>query len=212
MSGQKIPSTVMGTTVAEVYTRPVSTKYGDKTIWTVVTPDGTKWESWKADVGNIALGLKGQLVDLKVEIEQKGDYTNYNLIRIRPAAGPAVAEAAAVAQAAQPTGRPVSYDEYKTIDKDKEDRKNLSIHRQVAAKVAAVLTTPEDGAAGFWVNVEAILHFFQTGEYPGGTSVTSHTALNTVSTGANSSGFGLQTEPDFVPSDTYNHQDDDIPF
>lgn len=208
MSGQKIPSTVMGTTVAEVYTRPVSTKYGDKTIWTVVTPDGTKWESWKADVGNIALGLKGQVVDLKVEIEQKGDYTNYNLIRIRPAAGPAVAEAAQTAQAAQPQA--VSYEQYKSLDKEKEDRKQESIHRQVAAKVAAVLTTPEDGAAGFWVNLEAILHFFQTGEIPGGTSVTSHTASNTLSTGANSSGFGLQT--DFVPSDTYNHQDDDIPF
>lgn len=197
MSGPTIPSTVMGATVVDVSTRKVNTKYGEKNVWAVLTQDGTKWETWKNDLGNQAMALKGQLADLKVEISQNGDFTNYNLIQIRPAAGPAVATAAAEAQAAQPA-LPVSYEQYKSNDQEKEDRKNLSIHRQVAAKVAAQLSSD---MTEFWANVNALVTYFGTGLNPLTTeaTVTSH-------------GDPGPSEPSWEQQTTENSQDDDIPF
>ncbi len=151
--------------VVEVVSRSV--KNGTMTIWDITTEDGTKWSTFKADMGQAALELKGQVADLKVTIEKKDDgYTNYYLNNIRP--NPASAQTPAGQMAAQAAHAQievpvVSFDQYKSGEEEKEKRRNQSIHRQTAAKVAAELSKDEDE---FWTNVQHLVHFFGTGNVP----------------------------------------------
>lgn len=207
----KIETVVYDAFIVAVDTRSVSN--GTKTIWEVSTQDGTKWATFNTAMGNKAKGLSGQMADLQVAIEQKGDFTNYYLQGIQPAKSgaqpPAGSEVVQAAQRAQEAARlgtgaqnlEVTYDQYKDLDKEKEDRKNKSIHRQTATKVAASLL-PSD-AAEFWMNVRDLVEFYGSGFVPTNDagqidrgSVTSHTDLLP----------STQTDADFQGTD------DDIPF
>jgi len=117
---------------------------------------------------NKALALKGQMADLQVSIEQKGDFTNYYLNGIQtaksgaqPPAGSEVAQAAQRAQEASQRVPEVSYEQYKDLEDGKETRKNTSIHRQTATKVAAMLNPADVGE--FWANVDDLVEFYATG-------------------------------------------------
>lgn len=181
----KLETVVYDAFIVSVDTRQV--KSGTMTIWDVVTQDGTKWVTFNAGLGNKAIGLKGQMADLQVTIEQ-GDFTNYYLQGIQPAksgaappVGSEVVQAAQRAQEASQRGPEVSYDQYKDLDKEKEERRNQSIHRQTATKVAAELS---ESPSEFWQNVRDLCEFYKSGYVPTNdagqvdreSSVTSHTA------------------------------------
>lgn len=213
----KIESVVYGAMIVNVGTRLVSG--GTKTIWEVTTQDGTKWSTFNTATGSKAKGLEGLYADLKIAIEQKGDFTNYYLNDIQPAknmpqqaaqAPSPVVQAAQRAEEAAQKGPVVSYDQYKDLEQGKEERKNESIHRQVAAKVSATLSSD---MSEFWSNVSVLLNFFRTGFMPGmpqaeTSSVTSHTGLPS-HTGTDPGDYVSPPPNDWdAPPPT----DDDIPF
>jgi hypothetical protein len=167
------------TTVVSVTTQQLNRKSDGRpfTKWVVLTSDGTEWQTFDANLGNRALALQGYQALLQVKIWKSGDFTNYDLTAIRPSAStPAglaaptnpqavpVLEAANQAMQAQGKAPEVSYTDYKDLAAGQEERKNISIHRQVAAKVAAWLNTEDEE---FWMNVNDLFTYFQTGVYPG---------------------------------------------
>lgn len=215
----KIETVVYDAFIVNVETRQVSN--GTKTIWEVTTQDGTKWATFNAGLGNKASALKGNMADLQVAIEQKGDFTNYYLQGIQaaksgaqPPAGSEVVQAAQRAQeAAQagPQAPAVSYDQYKSLEGAKEKSTRDSIERQVAAKVATTLLTISGSSEDFWFNVESLTTFFATGETPlssKGVTVTSNTAPNAVPVPS----LPAYTGPDPGNPAEWQGTDDDIPF
>jgi hypothetical protein len=165
----KIESVVTDATIVSVGTRQVGAR--NSTLWEVTTQDGTKWVTFKAQVGNAATNNQGAVVDMSVSIEQNGDFTNYyvNDIRVKaPAAQPQgltvpaseIQTLAARAQEAATAKQEMGFAEFAAH----EQRKNESIHRQVAAKVACQLASED--ADEFWSNVSALFDYFQTGRTP----------------------------------------------
>lgn len=191
----KIESVVRDTLITDVSTRTVGTR--NSTMWEVYTEDGTKWVTFLAGVGNKAMALKGQKAHLKVAIEQKDQYTNYVLTDVKAANG-GVVEAAANAAAAQ-----IDYTTYRSGEDEKEKRKNLSIHRQVAAKVAAAIQEPGDGSVTFWQNVQHLVTYFETGNTP----LTQAKDTETANTATVTSHSYYQDGGSDAPQ-----PDDDIPF
>jgi hypothetical protein len=65
-------------------------------VYEIAMSDGQKYSTWDAALGTKAHGLQGQVVVARVEVEQKGQYTNYMLKEIglvgqlAPLAQPAV--------------------------------------------------------------------------------------------------------------------------
>lgn len=136
-------------------------KNGTMTIWEVATPEG-KFSTTKPEYGNAARELIGKVADMKVSIQQNGQYTNryLNAIRLsRQSVDTPVGQAALRAQEAQQ----VTYEQYRSGEAEKDSQRTESIHRQCAAKVAAAMSTD---AVEFWANVDAVFTFFQTGNYP----------------------------------------------
>jgi len=70
--------------VESVTGRQVNTKYGEKTVFAVVI-DGKKLDCWKADIAEAANALSGIPVEATYRQEQKGDFTNYVLLGVKPA-------------------------------------------------------------------------------------------------------------------------------
>jgi hypothetical protein len=163
--------TMLTATVTNVTTKQVVSKRTQQpiTLWLVQTSDGTEWSTNRADIGNAALQLTGQVVDITGSVKNDGTYTNYyvNSIKANPSAQPSpVAQAAATAQAAQEANKPVSFDQYAALEKQKLHEKNRNIFRQTACKVAASLSSPDDPAEEFWSNVDHLMVFFITGRTP----------------------------------------------
>jgi hypothetical protein len=193
-------STLREVAIEEVSTRTVGAN--NSTIWDIKTAGGPTVNTFKAELGNAAriIWEQGQLADMKVTVEQKGQYTNYLLDKIqvsKNSVSTPVGQAAVQAQQAQE----LSFEKFAETEKLRlahadavQAQREMSIHRQVAAKVAATL---QPGTANeFWSNVEELVTFFQTGETPftaNTSSVTSHTA-------------------DPGPVDLPPLSDDDIPF
>lgn len=210
----KIDSTVLDATIVNVSTRQVGAR--QSTLWEVETQEGTKWVTFKADIGNLASNNKGAKVDMDVSIESKDTFTNYyvNAIRVKtPAAQPQaeassdIAELIRRAQGAAEQKQEMSFAEFGAHDREKETRRNESIHRQTAAKVAVQLSqTPTE----FWSNVEDLVRYFGTGATP-----FSQTKGNPAQA-PQQQDYGLPTHAGPEP-DRYQHSDadapaDDIPF
>lgn len=189
----------------------------------------------RKDVFNIAQGLVGQVVEAVVRSEQKGTYLNHYLDFISPSTGsvatppppqqappPQYVQEAQLAQ--QPPQAPPVPVAQVLVQQELFDL-NVSIHRQVAAKVSAqICTNPVD----FWASVDAVFHYFQTGQKP--TALPSlHDFISTNVAAATEQQYQppknqwTVTDPSpqanqFIPagavqtSETYQHTDDDIPF
>lgn len=145
-------------------------KDGTLAIYDVFTEDGTQWSTFKADLYNLARQLDGQLADWKGAIEQRDNFTNRTLLNIRahptdgttatpPSQGRQAAEQAQQAQQA----KQIDYDQFKAAQSEQELRKQESIHRQTAGKVAAAVSRD---AQEFWANIQDIKVYFDSGVVP----------------------------------------------
>jgi len=105
----------------------------------------------KADVFNLARAYTGQQVEIvgRAVTNERG-FTNYQLDYIGPIG------------AGTPTPTPQPIPNQPQPQPQNQERQQ-SIHRQVAAKVAAVVsTTPQE----FWPNVNDLFTYFETGRTP----------------------------------------------
>lgn len=205
----RIDTVVRGVLLSNVETRQVG--QNNSTLWEAITPDGTKWVTFKAGLGNKASALAGQLVDIEGTIEQKdnSNFVNYRLNKIQAANG-GVAEAAARAAGAAAGATEVTYEQFAQGQREQNSasekaqaKKDLSIHRQVATKVAAAIVGPGDTPGDFWGNVEDLLAFYQTGMVP--TAHASGTAMTVTS-------HSHEMQQESQQNDQFVHTDDDIPF
>jgi len=114
----------------------------------------------RKDVFNQAQALVNAQVEAITRTEQKGQYTNYYLdfVEQRGVAGNSQ-------QSYQQGGQTQAMTAAEQVNTRTaaEERTNISIHRQVAAKVAAKIST---NAQDFWVNIEDLFIYFQTGKHP----------------------------------------------
>jgi len=157
----------------------------------------------RRDVYMLALGLVNQRVIAQVRSEQKGDFTNHYLDHVtadwnganqpqQPNYQQAMPQQTYNPPSPQPQQQytpPPSQDEARIA----QERKDLSIYRQTATKVAATLATvgqTNPNSLDFWNNVNDLIRFYQTGQMPVLVGGTTPPAMN----------------------DTYVHGDDDIPF
>lgn len=149
--------TTVESIVKDVHERLVSN--GTKTLYEVETLDGTKWTTFRQPLANAARALIGKPAVLQCKISKNGDYTNYYIDEIASAAPPAEQAAPST-----PKSEPVDFKTFSDYETKKEQAKNESIHRQSAAKTAAMLA-PKD-ANEFWANIGDLLNFFRTGMSP----------------------------------------------
>lgn len=190
------------TTLTKAAPRLVTPKSGANpfTLYELYDHEGTAWVV-KNDVYNLAQGWIGQPVDMVVRVEQNGNFTNRYADLVQPAqagaqvpATNAVQQAFQAAQAAQrvQATMPQTPNTPKIQDVNVfPTRKDSSIHRQTAAKVAAEIST---SPAEFWSNVIDLAKYFDTGVIP--TSLSQDYAM----TGA---GYDNSPPP---------HSDSDVPF
>jgi len=136
----------------------------------------------RKDVFGIAQQLMGARVVAITRDEMKNGFQNHYLDFVALVQGqPADQTAAQAVQAAQAAQQPPAQqtvpvtqtapqtpvqtaEQVLSQPSPEEERKNLSIHRQTAAKVAAVLSPGNE--IDFWQNVTALVRFFQTGVKP----------------------------------------------
>lgn len=189
----KIESTIRDVVMKGITTKQVG--QDNKTIWEIETA-GPKVTTFLAGLGNKAQALyeQGTVVDMVVSIVQNGKYTNYYLEKIQPSQNQAKADQVQQSLEKARATQEVTFEQFSAGEREKQ----VSIHRQVAAKVAGAISTE---VADFWANVDAIFHYFQTGknpwanaETPQAVGVSSHTPV----------GAFDDAEP---PS-----EEDDIPF
>ena len=115
----------------------------------------------RKDVYNIAQQMQGAVVDAVTRDEERNGYLNHYLdfvslagqTQMQPPPNPVVQ-----AQQAQPV---MSAQEVMEIPSAVEERTTLSIHRQTASKVAALIS-PGD-PIGFWQNCQALVRWYQSG-------------------------------------------------
>lgn len=195
---------------------------GSFTLYELFDHEGTAWVV-RDDIYNQARQWLGQTVDMVVRVEQKGNFTNRyadivtpNLTGQVPASN-AVMQAMQAAQQAnrvQPSvpnpmitqpqvpntvggmGQPQLQDisVFPT-------RKDSSINRQTAAKVAAQISS---SPAEFWGNCQDLARYFDSGQVPAGNPTSPPTGQADQAQFA-MAGSGYDNSP---PS----HGDNDIPF
>lgn len=145
---------------------------GPFTVYEITDTNGTKWQC-KQPVYNQATQLMGHTVTINGSVKQNGDYTNYYINEIMGAPQmqppptqmqPSMVDYIStnvVAANGAPLVPPVVVESW--TPHISEIQKNESIHRQVAAKVAANLTTDTQQ---FWGIVGELFNYFQTGTNP----------------------------------------------
>lgn len=157
---------------AEVVIKGVSSrmvKNNTLKLYEVETAEGTKWTTFREPLARAAHALVGKPALIAYTISSNGQYQNYSLNEI----GPAAPQSEFASQAADPFSPTVSeqvkdtkeitFQEFANVERDRQDaeaRKQESIHRQVATKVAALTSkTPDE----FWENVAGLVAFYRTG-------------------------------------------------
>ena len=195
-------------TIASVHPKKVNRKSDGKeiTLWEVELEDGSVWTTGNIAIGNQARDLIGYPADMTVKVVQNGDFQNKYLQKVKQSASQtAVSEAIQTAQQKQQeTSQPaITFEQYAKLERERreaqeaaERHKNTSIYRQVAAKVAAALASPEDSPDTFWTNVVELMVFFESGLTP------FNHRLDNPEAGPD------PLDPDAPPP----HSDDDIPF
>jgi hypothetical protein len=172
----------ISTVITNAQPRVVTPRNGSQpfTVYEIFDHEGTAWRV-KDDVYNQAIHWIGQTVDAIVRVEQNGQWTNRfaDLVQLssgpplaipqQPAAGVAVAQAMQAAQQtgriqptmpqgpSQPTQIPAPISTFPT-------EKDLSINRQTAAKVSALISGEDAGA--FWQNCVELSRYFDSGVTP----------------------------------------------
>jgi len=130
-------------------------------VYEIETSAGT-YRSRK-DLATKLRSLIGAQIEMVTRVEQKGDWTNYYIDYADIASN----QPDPVGQAQAATSNPVVQAQIaqETGPLAAEERKNKSIHRQTAAKVAAMIA--DGNPQTFWSNVADLFTYFQTGTVPG---------------------------------------------
>ena len=175
-------------TIVSVTPSQVNTKRGPAVKHTIMTAAGAELQTFKADLAQTAQSLIGQAVEIEYDVSVNGEWTNYYPLSILPVANPALQAqmvqatlgsqspgaqfAGQMAQTAAPLPGSVpntlggqGHPPLQTGDYF-ADPKTVSIHRQVAAKVAAAMVTEQSTPTEFWANVEALVVYFNSGATP----------------------------------------------
>lgn len=97
---------VIQTQVLGVTSRPIN---GGRTIYEVQAGDGNKYATFKSDVAQKAANFQGQMADLLVAVQQKGNYTNFYINDAGPvgtltASNPTQGQSIQAAGTIQPAG------------------------------------------------------------------------------------------------------------
>lgn len=139
-------------TIKEVTKRNIEPKSGAApfTLFEIEDSEGTKWTTKKQGLALEAHSLVGKLVSINGTIKENGNFKNYYLEGLTEAQG--VPDTFTQTNGNSNTFRDTSGDNQE------------SIYRQVATKVAAVLS---DDSPSFWENVNLLMTYYRTGEQPG---------------------------------------------
>lgn len=176
-------------------------------IYKITTHDGTGWDTFDAGIYNMANQNVGGKALINGTIKQKDGYTNYYIDSLTILEAPQTT--------VQATPEPVDFKTFAAHHDASEAKRDVSIHRQVATKVAAQIS---EDAVEFWGNVGEIFTYFQTGEVPGpyqpaeivanrGAPVVEQRDMSHVSTD-----WHARFPEDAGPSDIPPPPDEDIPF
>lgn len=133
---------------------------GSFTIHKFIDPSGNELVA-RSDLANQVRNLLNVPLKVVVRTEQKGRWTNYYLDHAEPADGVQAPPRPQPPPAPQPPGSPPGVQAGPPRAGPSE--KDREIHRQTAAKVAAVISTTSNE---FWANCAALSHYFDTGEPP----------------------------------------------
>jgi len=115
----------------------------------------------RKDVFNIAQMMENTQVDAITRDEERNGYLNHYLDFVSSAGQTTMQQPNPAVQAQQ--AQPQTAQEALSEPTAAEERKNLSIHRQTATKVAAQISKTQQE---FWFNVEELLRFYQSGVKP----------------------------------------------
>ena len=159
MSESQVTATASAVTHKQLTAKSTGRKF---TLYTVETDAGS-FTTAKRDIAADAHRLLNKPAVYTVRTEQRGEFTNYYLEEIQeigsPSSGSTFPAQKPMPQQPQqqqqqaPIGDPVPHTE-----------KDMAIYRQVAAKVAAhISTTPTE----FWGNLDDLVSYFATGTKPG---------------------------------------------
>ena len=163
-----MPETVVDGIASAVTHKEVARKSDGRkfTLYNVETDQGT-FTTTRRELAAEAHKLVNKQARFTVKTEQRGEFTNYYLEAVEPI------ESAFPQQLprSQPQPQPRPQEPIGNLEAPvgtpdlTQANKDLMIHRQTAAKVAAqVSRTPDE----FWPNLLDLVHFFQTGETPTG--------------------------------------------
>ena len=132
----------------------------NRTIYDVAFSDGQKYTTFDGEVAQKANALVGQTVSARVEVSQKGQYTNYNILDVAPQGqlAPAAFPQPAGVAVPVPTASPIPMQQG---DPQKEAR----IAKGVAVKVAAEITAGLFSGAGPEATQEALDTFDTVGKH-----------------------------------------------
>jgi hypothetical protein len=156
----------MEAVVKAVEPRDITVQGVARKVYDVVDQTGTKYTAWERELAERAYALKDQSSVWKVKVEQKGQYTNRNLVDIAAKLGGGMDAALGAGSSGFPeTVKPVTFDQPGSVITPKD----TFIHRQVSVKAVAVLAgaggmTPDE----FWANVQAVTNYIETGQTPMG--------------------------------------------
>jgi hypothetical protein len=148
-----------------VESRTVTKRDGTSfTIYDVSFSNDQVFGTTKRQLAERAFELIGVPAEVLFSVKQNGDFTNYYLNEISQASSRNALQAVQSAQEAQPesrTGSDIPRSSQGLTEKDRQ------IHRQTAAKVAAVLHQATPGSAtDFWENCRKLSEYFDTGDFP----------------------------------------------
>jgi len=120
----------------------------------------------RADMVPTVTQLIGAQVEMVTRVEQKGDFTNYiaDHVSISERQPNATAQIMGAQQAQAQRGQQQPQQSQQVMPRQvTPQEKEISIHRQVAAKVAAKISTSPDE---FWNNINDLFTYFQSGQVP----------------------------------------------
>lgn len=136
----------------------------NRTIYDIAFSDGNKWTTFDGEVAQKANALVGQTVSARVEVSQKGQYTNYNILDIAPQGQLPPAAFPAPSGTAVPLPVPATPTAAIPIVQG-DPEKDARIAKGVAVKVAAQVVAGLFAGAGPEATQEALDTFDTVGKH-----------------------------------------------
>ena len=150
-------------TVEDTLTRTANSARGPFQIYEVLM-GGTPYRARKP-VFDLAQTLRGQQVYADTRVEQKGEWTNYFVDSLTlPQPGPYQGQPQNSYQPAQQGYQPQPAPQPTSPPNPTE--KDRQIWRQTATKVAAFMRDQGETQQDWWMNVERLVWFYETGQHP----------------------------------------------